>query len=280
MKSFLIVCSLVMLTISAQSAEAALVNDDFEDNANFAVDWSPGGTVTNPAASAASIAAGFDSRHARIDHSGTALPAVSLGTNLSTSVPVNTFNQISALSGIDFTDFTSTGGSYITQSFTGASAGQAVSFQYNFLTNETGVPPDATHGPHTAFAFWSFTGPGIVDESGNDSNFNVDNLSSPGDGELLGISTGALLDGTGTGFAFQTGVQTVSFLLPGSVTGGDTFDISFAALSTRGTAFNNSTLLVDNITVALPVSGVPEPSSFVLLGMAGLGGVFLRRRSK
>lgn len=122
-------------------------------------------------------------------------------------------------------------------------AGTVVSFNYDFLTNET------DGGAHDDFAFITLTG-----MSGNTPV--VSDIFSP-----LSVTTGA-----GNPFSLETGYQTYSFVV--GATGTYTLGIGVVDGTTTDTS---SALLVDNVSV--PEGG----SAFVLLGIALLAVEGLRR---
>ena len=140
-------------------------------------------------------------------------------------------------------------GSAIQQSFT-ATAGQVLSFQFNFLTNEgTGANAD----------------PGF-----NDFGFvSVNNAPS----KLA--DTFSSFSASSTIYPVETGFQTVSFTIP--TTGTYTLGIGVVNV---GDTFNDSGLLVDNATLG---AVVPEPSSLItacVVALAGLNYRWCRRKAK
>lgn len=260
----------LMLAVSG-IANADLINGDFE--LPLAPDWVTGGSV---GIEAANNPAGMTSRHAVLADTGTTLAAVSGALHLSADGQP----QLEALMLAPVIDLDPSSvqarGSFLTQSFTEPLPMQVLSFQFNFLTNV--APGDVEQ----SFAVWSFDGltiPDAVKFPGSDSNLAVNNVSSPGDGTLLASSRQTLLNGAGTGFLFQSGVQTVTFMIPlGTENNG--IVLAFGNLTTSEIDGPSSRLLVDIITIgASPVIiGVPEPSSFALLGIAASCGLIYRKR--
>jgi hypothetical protein len=144
-------------------------------------------------------------------------------------------------------------GSGIKQSFTGT-AGEKISFDYNFGTNE---------GPRADFAFYTLTLPG----SGTGAN----PLANPGS-TLVPTST---LDGINGYLNKETGYKTLTFTLPST----GLYTLGFGVVNAIDTSVSSG-LLVDNITSGAG-SSVPLPAGMYLmplgLAVAGLYSAKLRR---
>ena len=137
-----------------------------------------------------------------------------------------------------------TTGSAIKQSVT-VSAGDVLSFDWNFLTDEWNEAPTFND-----FAIFSVdTVPNFL--ASRNSTFSTLNLLSPP-----------------AGFDGQTNYATQTYTFPSA----GTFTLSFAVFNV-GDAGHNSVLLVD----AVSISVVPEPAS---LGLLGAGAMLAKRRRK
>jgi hypothetical protein len=207
--------------------------------------------------------------------------------------------QLESFVGVSDDDFLGLGngnvynGSALTTSFT-AMAGQTVSFQYDFLTNEN---PNGGFNLINDFAF---------------ANWNSGTLTDFSDVASDTFTTGV------SGYAYQSGYQTFSFMV-GST---GTFTLDVGVVNTVD-GLNDSALLLDNFTVnsasttngnfgtgdftgfltignaqvvtsgfgvtppggdtyqgLLSTASVPEPSSVVLLalGLTSAAGLAERRR--
>jgi hypothetical protein len=128
-------------------------------------------------------------------------------------------------------------------------AGSTVTFNYDFLTNETGA------GHHNDFAYYLLLGSSTV---------NV--LADTNSGLIHPTNASNMV------FALETGYQTatINILSTGNVTLG-------IGVSDATTTDNSSGLLVDNIQV---VSPVPEPTTIAFCIAGGSLLVGLRRRFK
>jgi PEP-CTERM motif len=171
-----------------------------------------------------------------ISNSGDGFPGES-GTN---AVPVNTLATFFGIAAaqITFPGSLAREGSGFSISFT-ATAGQVLSFNYNFLTSE---------GPNTDYAFYTLTG--------TTGSVNFANSTQATSGTASGT------------FALQTNYQT--FTIPITTTGTFTFGIGIVD---GGSFTGQSGILLDNIQL------VPEPTTFALVGLGAVGMlVILRRR--
>lgn len=136
-----------------------------------------------------------------------------------------------------------TEGSAIFQTF-GASAGDVLTFDWNFLTDEIPAPLEVID-----YAFFDL--------------FYLDVLADADINNTTLVSSASI-------YADETGFSTESINLLGS----GLYTIAFGVVDTQDYAYD-SALLVDN--VALNAASVPEPSTLALIGL-GLAGIGFRRR--
>ncbi len=128
-----------------------------------------------------------------------------------------------------------------------ANAGDVLSFDWNFLTNEA-VTPNALVND---FSFWSLS---------NEQGAVV--LATP-------FSTGFL--SSPTVFSFETGYSTSSY----TILNDGTYRLGFGVMNS-GDDGGDSGLLIDNVTLA---AAIPEPASVTLVSVSlVLSAVGLRRR--
>jgi len=138
-------------------------------------------------------------------------------------------------------------GSSIKQSFT-ANAGQVLTFDWNFLTDETASNPDFND-----FAFLTIN---------NSLSELADTFST--------FSTSQ------TPFARETGFKTFSYTIP--TTGTYTLGIGVVDVNDPGT---NSGLLVDNVVLSTISTPIPEPNtvfSLLAFGACSVGYRLLRKQ--
>jgi hypothetical protein len=140
----------------------------------------------------------------------------------------------------------STEGGIAFQTFTLGAGQTAISFDWNFLTNE--FTPDGTFNDFGFASIWDGTGSLV-------SAVSLDTFSS--------------FPGGGSTYSSHTGWLTHTF---GSLTAGGSYSLVFGVFD-RGDMNINSALLVDNI------AAVPEPTGLVMIAcIAGVAGVTTRRR--
>ncbi len=147
-------------------------------------------------------------------------------------------------------------GSAIAQTFSG-SAGDVLSFDWNFLTNEETSPgDDPSNIDFNDFAFVTI-GPSVLAD-----------MTFP-------TFTGSLT----TAYSQETGFSTFAYTLPAP--GAYTLGFGVANVSDDAGA---SGLLVDQVSLkTTDTSGnpvVPEPASLMLFGLGGLGALGFRRRRR
>ena len=255
------VASLVSLSslLSASPSHAAIINGGFETGdftgwetiGDASIQTSKFGSNPTEGATQALITTapglkGFDQPSFSGQNS---VPAKSLETFL--GLTPGSLNQISN-SDVSYSKRKATESSAIKQTFT-ANAGDVVSFDWNFLTNE-----DTPEPSFRDFAFVS-----------------INSLSK----ELANVGT-SLFNSSGTSFLEETGYQHFSYKLPTAGTytlGFGTTDVSLVNLNdTTG----NSGLLIDH--VSLSSTSIPESTS--VLGLLALGvfgtGSLLRRKQQ
>jgi hypothetical protein len=164
------------------------------------------------------------------------------GTGAVSSAALESFLSLPAGSLNGFDGFE---GSAIRQSFT-ASAGDVLSFDWNFLTNEN------TPNQFNDFAFWSLV---------NQTN-----------AQLLADTNHSFIT-SNSSFNEETGFSTLSVTIAAS----GTYTLGFGAMDGLD-AEVDSGLLIDN--VRLSSSAVPEPSTLIVFSLGCLGTVAaaLRRR--
>lgn len=128
-----------------------------------------------------------------------------------------------------------------------ASAGDVLSFDWNFLTNEAVTPSASVND----FSFWSLS---------NEQGAVV--LATP-------FSPGFLP--SPTVFSFETGYSTSSY----TILNDGTYRLGFGVMNS-GEDGGDSGLLIDNVTLA---AAIPEPASVTLISVSFvLSAVGLRRR--
>ncbi len=158
-------------------------------------------------------------------------------------------------------------------------AGEKLSFKWDFLTNQTyndgtnmSIAPSATNND---FSFFN-----LVNEApgGSSQIFKLADTFygySNDPSSAAGFDSGLVLTDPSNPFISETKYQ--SFSITVSVTGDYLVGAGVAHVTAGGAPDNgvNSGLLVDDFKVA----AVPEPASFLGLGLLGMG-VVLRRRRK
>lgn len=171
---------------------------------------------------------------------------LSNGTGAVSSANLESFLGLSAGSLDALGNGTTTTGSGLSQSIT-ANAGDVVTFQWDFLTNED------TPSTNNDFSFVSIKSLQTLADT-NYPNFISSNTS----------------------FLSETGFQTFSYTIP---TAG-TYKVGVGVVNVGDTSVESG-LLVDNFV--LTASAVPEPGSLVLGGLGALGVLTIynrRRRSR
>lgn len=248
-------------TININSAHAAIINGSFENS--FSPNWSIIGDVERintfsdgptdgnfqAILTTASPIIQDDAPQptGTFNFSGNSPTAIAtlesfLGVTSGTLTPANSF-------------FGAFEGSAIQQTFT-ANAGDILTFDWNFLTNDTTSEPF----------------PGFVD-----ADYAFLNLVTPSGSQLITLAnTDSTLASSSTIFNQETGYQ--QFSLPLNLSG--SYTLSFGVLDAGGTS-NSSALLIDNVELSTqpqPTS-TPEPTTILtLLGMGVLGGVSRLKR--
>lgn len=230
--TFLTASVLGLLSLStvfvAAPSQAAVINGSFE---NGLTDWTKIGT-------AGSVSAFGDA----IPTDGSKQAGLTTYSAGVSTAALESFVGLSAGSLNSLGNGTVAGGTAIQQTFT-ATAGDVVSFDWNFLTFE-----DTPNTNYNDFAFVSFSG-----------------LT-----EL--VDTNSAFYDTSTIFREQTGYQTTSFAV--ATTG--TYTLSLGVVSV-GDGRAPSALLVDNVRT----ESVPEPASMLgILAFGALGGRKLLKRKQ
>ncbi|WP_447970447.1 PEP-CTERM sorting domain-containing protein [Nitrospira sp. M1] len=204
---------------------------------------------------------------------------VFLNTEDGTSMDTASINHIEAFLGVSQglvdsihpapgPSFGAKDGSAIKQDFH-ASAGETLSFQYNFLTSDGlwggGVDPDASRD----VSFVTLTGPNM--SLGKILSNTLDIPNAPEE-TLVSINP---FRSSPTPFNLETGFRHVSLVLP---TDGN-YTVGFGVVNS-GFVGASSGLLVDQVSTT-PSQPVPEPSTILLLtsGLIGLATWHRRQRA-
>lgn len=247
MKRILFCLLLFTLLLGATSANAAVVNSGFEDGGGSFSGWTTIGFTSIEMASFGSGPAG-GTYQALLDtrESGAVDVASFINTDISALLALIAGQTPS----LDFyNDGNDSGAAAIKQTFT-ASAGDSLSFDWNFLTNE-----DANETSFNDFALVAIQGPSD---------------SAPTLGLLA--STYSPLSDSATPFDLEVGYGTYETTLGED---GD-YTLSLAVLNV-GDDIAQSGLLVDDPSIGSSDVPVPEPSTFLLLALGGLGLIGWRR---
>ena len=191
---------------TASSSQAAIINGGFEDDFNG---WE---TIGNTSIETSAFGSG------PVEGNNQAL--LSTGGNTSTDSEIEAFLGLEAGSLDSLGNGNATAGSAIKQTFT-ANAGDTVSFQWNFLTNE------ATPTFFNDFAFVSLVG--LSELADTVSTFSL----SP------------------TSFDEETGFQTFSF----DITTTGTYTLGLGVIDSIDLIVD-SALIVDNVSVPEPLTGL------------------------
>lgn len=233
---------LSLVSFAALPVQAAITNPGFED-APALTGWNTHGSNVVQMDGTIGVAP-IDGAYQALLSTGDGAPGASPITSGSMEtilgLPSGTLDAFS----LNFT----TEGSVMTQTFS-ANAGDILSFNWNFLTDENPFEVD-----YNDYGFYTLT-----------------NVTSPI--ALLGDTFSSLNPLVG-GFAWETGYSLVSLTLP--VTG--LYTLGFGIVDV-GDDQVDSGLLIDGLALSgAPVTATPEPSSIALMasGLAGLG--YWRRR--
>ncbi len=148
-------------------------------------------------------------------------------------------------------------GSSLKQTFS-AFAGEVLSFQWNFLTNDGlwggGADPDASRDS----SFLTLIGPGLLFGS-----TLSDTLDYPNQLGSQNFATNPFLTSS-TSFNMETGFRNISIVLPNN---GD-YTVGFGVVNS-GLDGASSGLLVDQVSTSL--QSTPEPSAILLFGSGLIG---------
>ena len=232
-----VVALLVGMVICPQLAQAVIVNGGFESG--NVTGWSAGGDVSVET-SAFGIGPTEGTYQAKLTSGAFSVSASDLETFLGLAP--------GTLNGLSPSGQAAVEGSGITQTFS-ANAGDVLSFDWNFLTNEI-----ADGSGINDFAFASIGSPFVLADT-----FTLAHSSSSID------------------FADETGFQTFFFPLPSS--GLYTLKLGVVDVEDRSV---DSGLLVDRIALSSPDPEplIPEPTSLMLVGLGGLGAGLLQMRRR
>jgi hypothetical protein len=234
---------LLSASVIASPVSADVVNGGFE---NFFAGWTTSGPNT-AASNVAGVLPTEGRRMAYLSNGSGSLPLFvqSFIVDSNLGLPAGTVTTL-------LSSFwpTTTEGAVLFQTFTLDSNQNALSFDWNLLTNEV-----ATGQPNNDYGVY-----GLFDSSGG----------------LVSVSAQEVLSSTfvptpsGAPFSDQTGWSTVSI---SGLTPGDSYSLVFGVFDVGSTSTNTG-LLIDNI------QAVPEPSSAMLLGLAALPLIAGRRRTR